>query len=279
MIQILDVFAVVFAGSMVGNELAIAAFVHPAFCRLPDDVHLPSAVAVARILGRFMPFWYGLVFLLAFADALVRRHNTGQWPPLITISATLWAMSIVYTIAALVPLNNRIASWTEATRPLKLEKLPPSVGRPSSLASPAPVHQLHTSDPRDLRSQGPPQDSRDGAAELIVGFNPRARVGRDAISARNTTISTLFRSTRPRGSRHWLAPPTTVSPRVSIHAPAWGAIDSPAAREADSIVSIHAPAWGATLTAAVMARLIAGFNPRARVGRDYDEYGRFVGPI
>ena len=41
---------------MVGSELAIAAFVHPTLDRLPDNVHLPVASALARVLGRFMPF-------------------------------------------------------------------------------------------------------------------------------------------------------------------------------------------------------------------------------
>ena len=34
-------------------------------------------------------------------------------------------------------------------------------------------------------------------------------------------------------------------------------------------VSIHAPAWGATLLSHMYCRLLASFNPRARVGRDF----------
>ena len=33
-------------------------------------------------------------------------------------------------------------------------------------------------------------------------FNPRARVGRDLMAARNCSVSALFQSTRPRGARH-----------------------------------------------------------------------------
>jgi uncharacterized membrane protein len=61
---VLNVVAIIAAGLMVGSELAIAAFVHPTLDRLPDEVHLPAASALARVLGRFMPFWYILVFLL-----------------------------------------------------------------------------------------------------------------------------------------------------------------------------------------------------------------------
>ena len=101
-----------------------------------------------------------------------------------------------------------------------------------------------------------------------ASFNPRARVGRDR------------RPRRPaRRSRH-----------VSIHAPAWGATCAGPARREEPVVSIHAPAWGATAARVLRAwgprpfqstrprgarRCArqrgprgAGFNPRARVGRD-----------
>ena len=40
---ILNVFAILVAGLMVGSELAIAAFVHPTLVRLSDTVHLQTA--------------------------------------------------------------------------------------------------------------------------------------------------------------------------------------------------------------------------------------------
>jgi uncharacterized membrane protein len=49
MIEVLNVVAIIVAGLMVGNELAIAAFVHPTLERLPDAVHLPAASALARV--------------------------------------------------------------------------------------------------------------------------------------------------------------------------------------------------------------------------------------
>lgn len=117
MTKTLDVVLIVVAGLMVGNELAIAAFVHPTFDRLADDIHVSSAPAIARILGRVMPFWYGLVAVLILAEAMIRWHLSGHLPLLITASAVLWVLSIVYTITALVPINNRIASWTKSAPP------------------------------------------------------------------------------------------------------------------------------------------------------------------
>jgi uncharacterized membrane protein len=115
--EVLDVIAIIVAGLMVGDELAIALFVHPTLDRLPDDVHLPAASALARVLGRFMPFWYILVFLLTLAEVLIRWHQSGHLPIWIAASAILWLLASVYSITALVPINNRIASWPKVTPP------------------------------------------------------------------------------------------------------------------------------------------------------------------
>src|SRR5450432_1847018 len=117
MMEYLNVVAIVVAGLMVGSELAIAAFVHPTLDRLPDNVHLPAASALARVLGRFMPFWYILVFLLTSAEVYMQWLQSGRLPIWIVTSAILWALAIVYTIAALVPVNNRIASWEKVFPP------------------------------------------------------------------------------------------------------------------------------------------------------------------
>jgi uncharacterized membrane protein len=115
--EILNVVAIIVAGLMVGNELAIAAFVHPTFDRLPDAVHLPAARALAGVLGRFMPFWYILVFLLTLVAALIQWQQFGRLPIFTVSSAILWVLASVYSITALVPINNRIASWATATPP------------------------------------------------------------------------------------------------------------------------------------------------------------------
>ena len=68
---------------------------------------------------------------------------------------------------------------------------------------------------RDVARQHPPQQH--------PGFNPRAHVGRDAEAS----------AAKPH-------------PKVSIHAPTWGAtMCAPRGRSPGS-VSIHAPTWGAT---------------------------------
>jgi uncharacterized membrane protein len=117
MMEALNVVAIIVAGLMVGNELAIAVFVHPTLDRLPDAVHQPVASALARLLGKFMPYWYVLVFLLTTAEVLIRWHHSGHLPVWLATSALLWVLASVYSITIEVPINNRIASWTEATTP------------------------------------------------------------------------------------------------------------------------------------------------------------------
>ena len=117
MMEYLNVVAIIVAGLMVGSELAIATFVHPTLDRLPDNVHLPVASALARVLGRFMPFWYILVFLLTLAEVLFQWHQSSRSPIWIATTAVLWALASVYSITALVPINNRIASWGKVTPP------------------------------------------------------------------------------------------------------------------------------------------------------------------
>jgi uncharacterized membrane protein len=117
MMEYLNVVAIIVAGLMVGSELAIAAFVHPTLDRLPDNVHLPVASALARVLGRFMPFWYILVFLLTLAEVLFQWHQSSRLPIWIATSAVLWALASAYSITALVPINSRIASWEKVAPP------------------------------------------------------------------------------------------------------------------------------------------------------------------
>ena len=117
MMEVFNGAAMIIAGLMVGSELSIAAFVHPTLDQLPDDIHLPAASALARVLGRFMPFWYILVFLLTVVEAIIVWRQSGRLPIWFVTSAILWMLASVYSVTALVPINNRIASWEKSTPP------------------------------------------------------------------------------------------------------------------------------------------------------------------
>jgi len=115
--QILNVVAIVVAGLMVGCEFAIAAIIHPTLEALPDQVHQPAASAIARVLGIVMPIWYNLTFLLTLAEVVIVWHQSGRAPEWMMASALLWLLASVYSIIALVPVNNKIKSWENATPP------------------------------------------------------------------------------------------------------------------------------------------------------------------
>ncbi len=113
----MNVITIIAAGLMVGCEVAVAAFIHPTLNTLPDEAHLPAASALARVLGRFMPPWYALVALLLVAEAVLEWHQSGRLPIWFATSALLWIVAIVFSLTALVPINNRIASWERTTPP------------------------------------------------------------------------------------------------------------------------------------------------------------------
>lgn len=108
---ILEVVAIIVAATMTGSELAIALFVHPNLSRLDDRTHARSAQALAQTLGRYMPWWYAATLALNIAVVIWARISwTISWW-LVCASAVLFALSIGYTIIALVPINNRIIDW------------------------------------------------------------------------------------------------------------------------------------------------------------------------
>ena len=104
-----DIATATIAGLMAGNEFAVAAFVHPQLHKLGHNAHAQTAALLARVLGKAMPLWYGVVFVLIFGAAFEHRSVSSGPGLFIGLAAILWAVTIVFTIAMLVPINNRIA--------------------------------------------------------------------------------------------------------------------------------------------------------------------------
>jgi uncharacterized membrane protein len=94
---------------MVGNEFAVAVFIHPQLDRLDPATHAKAAAPIARTLGKIMPFWYALALALILGAACEDRPLTHGPGLLITLAAALWTATILFTITMLVPVNNRIA--------------------------------------------------------------------------------------------------------------------------------------------------------------------------
>jgi len=70
-----DIATAAIAATMVGNEFAVAAFVHPQLRKLAPETHAQASAPLASSLGRWMPFWYGAAFALILGAAFEHRSN------------------------------------------------------------------------------------------------------------------------------------------------------------------------------------------------------------
>jgi uncharacterized membrane protein len=104
-----DIATAAVAGIMAGNEFAVAAFIHPQLSKLDNSAHAKTAALLAAVLGKAMPFWYVLALVLMLGAAFEHRPISSGPGLFILLAAILWAVTIVFTIATLVPINNRIA--------------------------------------------------------------------------------------------------------------------------------------------------------------------------
>ena len=117
MLTTLAIVATTVVGTMVGVEFAVAVFVNPIFLRLPAGAALQARADGGRVLGRVMPFWYvgSLLLTAGLAAATWGRSSAGAGAA--TAAAALLAVSVVMSVALLVPINNRSITWTASDHP------------------------------------------------------------------------------------------------------------------------------------------------------------------
>jgi len=108
----LSIVAVVVVGLMVGVEVSVAFVVNPIVDRLPANAGLLARADGGRMLGRVMPVWYFGSLLLTLATAASEPDAAAAWS-----AAGLLVVSIVMSIALLVPINNQSKTWTPETAP------------------------------------------------------------------------------------------------------------------------------------------------------------------
>jgi len=115
MIATLAVVTATVFGVMVGVEFAVAVFVNPIQRRLPVGSWIEATAAGGRVLGRVMPFWYiGSLFLTAWLAAAKWGGPAGDAA---VAAAGLLIVSVVMSVTLLVPVNNRIITWTADNHP------------------------------------------------------------------------------------------------------------------------------------------------------------------
>ncbi|HKE76983.1 MAG TPA: DUF1772 domain-containing protein [Acidimicrobiales bacterium] len=115
MLNTLAVIAPTVVGTMVGVEFAVAVFVNPILLRLPAGSSLEARADGARVLGRVMPFWYFASLILTAGLAATTWGDAAAGAAI--AAAALLAVSVVMSIALLVPINNRSATWTADDHP------------------------------------------------------------------------------------------------------------------------------------------------------------------
>jgi hypothetical protein len=104
-----DIATATVTGLMVGNEFAVAAFIHPQLHKLAQPTHAQTATPLANVLGKAMPIWYGVALVLILGASFEHRPVSSGPGLFILLAALLWAATIVFSITTLVPINNRIA--------------------------------------------------------------------------------------------------------------------------------------------------------------------------
>ncbi|GAB2733132.1 anthrone oxygenase family protein [Arthrobacter bambusae] len=115
MIPVLSVVTATVLGLMVGVEFAVAFVINPILLRLPAGASLEARADGGRMLGRAMPFWYiGSLVLIAALTAVTWGTPTAA---LSLVAAALLAVSIIMSVALLVPINNRSVTWTADDHP------------------------------------------------------------------------------------------------------------------------------------------------------------------
>jgi uncharacterized membrane protein len=116
----LDILTILSVGFMIGTEFAVSAFVNPILGQLDAKTETAATRLFARKLGKAMPFWYVLGFVLMTLEAWIRRHDAGvAW---LVAGTSLFALVIGMTLIFLVPINNRIASANEEVFSESLKK-------------------------------------------------------------------------------------------------------------------------------------------------------------
>ena len=115
MLATLAVITSTVVGVMVGVEFAVAVFVGPILRRLPVGSWIEASADGARVLGRVMPFWYiGSLLLVAWLAAVTWGGSAGNAA---VAAAALLIVSVVMSVTLLVPINNRVITWTADDHP------------------------------------------------------------------------------------------------------------------------------------------------------------------
>lgn len=115
MVTALAVITATVMGPMVGVEFSVAAFINPMLRRLPAESWLTGQSYGSRVLGRVMPVWYSASLLLTAGLTAALWGSAGAGAAV--AAAALQVVIAFMSVAVLVPINNRSATWTAEDHP------------------------------------------------------------------------------------------------------------------------------------------------------------------
>jgi uncharacterized membrane protein len=111
-----SLFTILCIGLMIGVEVCVSIFINPVLSRLDERPRAIATALFAARLGKAMPFWYAVSLLCLIVQAVLHRaQQSAMW--MLISAAALWVAIIIFTLVALVPINNRIAALDPASLP------------------------------------------------------------------------------------------------------------------------------------------------------------------
>ena len=91
---VLDLITILLTSMLAGNELAVSWFFNPAIWQLDERPQATALSLLARSLGKLMPFWYSLCFVLLSVEAYLRRHSPSHI--FVLAAVVIWLATILY---------------------------------------------------------------------------------------------------------------------------------------------------------------------------------------
>lgn len=103
---------------LIGNEFAIAAFIHPSLSRQDHRSNLSVIQHFAHLYGGVMPIWMAVTTAIHIFVGLMAWFYSPLAFPWLCSAALIWVAVIPFSLVFPVPLNNQVKEWD-------LNNLPP----------------------------------------------------------------------------------------------------------------------------------------------------------
>ncbi|MBD2461435.1 DUF1772 domain-containing protein [Oscillatoria sp. FACHB-1407] len=96
---------------LMGNEFAVAAFIHPSLSGKDHRSNLVVIQHFANLYGRVMPIWMGVTTALHIIVCVMAWFYSPLVFSWLLAAALIWIIVIPYSLFFPVPLNNQVKEW------------------------------------------------------------------------------------------------------------------------------------------------------------------------